>query len=349
MGRALLADPYLPRKALEGRDDEIVRCCRCFTCMAERLITGLRICALNPVIGSEYEHNFAPASAKPKKVLVAGGGPGGIQCALTAAECGHEVILCEKSDSLGGALKAERGVSIKADLYKYIAVKTKQLEKAGVDIRLNTEATPGLAAQIAPDALIIAAGSSPLVPAIGGIDKAVMADDLPDYRESLGHEVVILGGGLVGCETAVELARAGKSVTVIEMKSDLCTDANPRHRPLLLAELGKNVKCLNDHRAVRSEKDAVICEKCTGETPAGEGEACNGEVRTGEARIAGSHACEIRVPADSVICAAGRVANSAVVSALRDCAPYVDAIGDCVKPANVTQAVFRGHYSALDI
>ncbi|NLA86403.1 MAG: NADH:flavin oxidoreductase, partial [Clostridiales bacterium] len=94
MARALLADPFLPKKAYMNRDDEIVRCCRCFTCMAERLTTGLRVCALNPVIGNEYELSFATAPTTPKKVLVAGGGPGGMQAALTAAERGHTVILC---------------------------------------------------------------------------------------------------------------------------------------------------------------------------------------------------------------------------------------------------------------
>ncbi len=117
MARALLADPYLPKKAWTGRDDEIVRCCRCFSCMAERLTTGLRVCALNPVIGNENELSFAPPATKPKKVLVAGGGPGGMQAALTAAERGHSVILCEKSGELGGALKSERGIPFKTDLY----------------------------------------------------------------------------------------------------------------------------------------------------------------------------------------------------------------------------------------
>ena len=322
MGRALLADPYLPRKAFEGRDDEIVRCCRCFTCMAERLITGLRICALNPVIGHEYEHNYAPVPAEPKKVLIAGGGPGGMQCALTAAERGHEVILCEKTASLGGALKSESGIPFKADLYKLIGVKALQMEKAGVEIRLNTEVTSELAREIAPDALIVAAGSEPFIPPIPGIEKAIMDDDLPNAAGKLGRNVAIIGGGLVGCETAVHLAREGHDVTVVEMRGEICIDANPRHKPLLLAELDKGVKCLTDTRAVEIVDGGLVCE-----------------TKNGMALIS----------ADTVICAAGRVANSAAIEALTDCAPYVDAIGDCVKPANVAQAIFRGHFAAIDI
>ena len=322
MGRALLADPYLPRKAFEGRDDEIVRCCRCFTCMAERLITGLRVCALNPVIGHEYEHNYAPTPAKPKKVLIAGGGPGGMQCALTAAERGHKVILCEKTASLGGALRSERGIPFKADLYKFIGVKALQMEKAGVEVRLSTEVTPELAREIAPDALIVAAGSEPFIPPITGIEKAIMADDLPYSADKLGRNIAIIGGGLVGCETAVHLSREGHDVTVVEMRGELCIDANPRHKPLLIAELDKGTKSLTDTRAIKVVDEGVVCE-----------------TKNGVALIS----------ADAVICAAGRVANSAAIEALADCAPYVDAIGDCVKPGNVAHAIFRGHFAAIDI
>ena len=322
MARALLADPYLPRKAMAGRDDEIVRCCRCFMCMAERMSTGLRICSLNPVIGNEYEHNFAPPPTRPKRVLIAGGGPGGMQCAITAAERGHEVILCERSDALGGALKAERGVPFKSDLYAFIAVKALQMEKAGVDVRLNTAVTPELAEEIAPDALIVAAGSRPVIPPITGISRAVLVDDLPDREERFGRRVVIIGGGLAGCETAVHLANTGRDVTVVEMGDTLCHDANSRHRPLLLRELEKSVTCLTGARALEVTGDGVICSTSSG--------------------------AEL-ILADTVILAAGRRANRETVAALSECAPYVEAIGDCVKPTNVANAVFRGHYAALGL
>jgi pyruvate/2-oxoglutarate dehydrogenase complex dihydrolipoamide dehydrogenase (E3) component len=325
MARALLADPFLPRKALAGRDDEIVRCCRCFTCMAERLTTGLRICALNPVIGSEYELSFACAPTTPKKVLVAGGGPGGMQAALTAAERGHRVILCEKSGELGGALKSERGIPFKSDLYGFVATKARQLKKAGVEIRLNTEATPELIGELAPDALVVAVGAEPIVPPIPGIDggNVLVANSLYQKRDAVGKRAVVLGGGLVGCETAVHLAQEGKDVTVVEMLPDVCLDANGRHRPLLVAELNKSVRCLTGLRGVRITKDGLVCADKDGK--------------------------ENLVEADTVVIAVGQRALHSVADSLRDCAPEVFEVGDCVKPAQVTQAVFRGHFAALDI
>jgi 2,4-dienoyl-CoA reductase-like NADH-dependent reductase (Old Yellow Enzyme family)/thioredoxin reductase len=325
MARALLADPFLPKKAMMNRDDEIVRCCRCFTCMAERLTTGLRICALNPVIGSEYELSFAGPPTKPKKVLVAGGGPGGMQAALTAAERGHTVTLCEKSGELGGALKSERGIPFKSDLYGFIAAKARQLEAAGVEVRLNTEVTPALAGELKPDALIVAVGAEPIVPPITGIDggNVVIANALYRDRVKVGKKVVVLGGGLVGCETAVHLAHEGRDVTVVEMLSDVCLDANGRHRPILVAELQKSVKCRTGLRGIRVDRDGLVCVDKDGN--------------------------ELFFKADTIVVAVGQRASRTVADALRDCAPEVQEVGDCVKPAQVTQAVFRGHFAALDL
>ncbi len=325
MARALLADPYLPKKAWTGRDDLIVRCCRCFTCMAERLTTGLRICALNPVIGSEYELSFASPPTKAKLVLVAGGGPGGMQAALTAAERGHKVILCEKSGEIGGALKSEEGIPFKEDLYGFIATKARQLEAAGVEIQLNTEMTPALAEEISPDVLLVAVGASPVVPAIPGIDgiNVIVANDLYQKRDRVGRKVAVLGGGLVGCETAVHLSHEGHDVTVVEMLDELCPDANGRHRPLLLAELEKTVKSQTGLRGTRVDSTGLLCTDKDGN--------------------------EVMIEADTIVLAVGQRAGRETADALRDCAPEVYEIGDCVKPAQVTQAVFRGHFAALDI
>ncbi|MBN1904240.1 MAG: FAD-dependent oxidoreductase [Deltaproteobacteria bacterium] len=325
MARALLADPYLPKKAYMGKDDEIVRCYRCYACMAERMTTGLRICALNPVIGSEYETAFIKNTSMPKTVLVAGGGPGGMQAALTAAERGHNVILYEKGDKLGGALNCVKGAPFKDDLYRFISTKTILMLKAGVDIRMNTEVTPELAAQIRPDVLIVAVGAEPIIPQIPGIDgeNVIIANDLPDNFKKVGNKVVVVGGGLVGCETALHMAMEGREVTVIEMMGNLCPDANQRYRPLLMAQLERDVRCITGMRGVQITDKGILCADRDGNTTLFE--------------------------ADSVICAAGQRPCRDAADVLKDSAPEVIEIGDCVKASNVTQTLFQGFWAGVDI
>ena len=325
MARALLADPYLPKKALMGRDDEIVRCYRCYACMAERMITGLRICALNPVIGSEYETGFIKNTTTPKKVLVAGGGPGGMQAATTAAKRGHRVILCEKTGKLGGALNAVKGVPFKEDLYRFISTKALLMEKSGVDIRLNTEVSADFVEQLNPDALIVAVGAEPIIPPLPGIDgdNVIIANELPDKYKKAGQIVAVLGGGLVGCETALHLALEGKDVTVIEMLDKICPDANPRYRPLLMAQLEKYITWVTGMHGVRVTEKGIVCtDKDSNET---------------------------MFNADTIICAVGQKPLRSVAESLRDCAPEVIEIGDCIKAGNVTEAVFRGYWAGIDI
>ena len=192
-------------------------------------------------------------------------------------------------------------------------------------MRLNTEVTPALAESIAPDVLLVAVGASPVVPPIAGIesDNVIIGNDLYLKRDQLGEKVAVLGGGLVGCETAVHLAQEGRDVTVVEMLDELCPDANGRHRPLLLAELDKLVKGRTGLRGKRVTKDGLECVDGDGK--------------------------EVFIEADTIVVAVGQRALRGVAESLRDCAPEVYEIGDCVKPAQVTQAVFRGHFAALDI
>ena len=142
MGRALLADPFLPRKVTENRDEEIVRCLRCFTCMAERAATSTRRCTVNPLIGREMEGDEIHPAPVKKKVLVAGGGPGGLYAAYTAARRGHQVILCEKGSEVGGILKGEQALPFKHEMYELAGTYKLLAERAGVEIRMNTEVTP---------------------------------------------------------------------------------------------------------------------------------------------------------------------------------------------------------------
>lgn len=325
MARALLADPFLPRKIMENRDDEIVKCLRCFTCMAERAATATRRCTVNPLIGREIEGNEVRPAVVKKKVLVAGGGPGGLYAAYTAARRGHQVILCEKEAELGGILKSEQALPFKHEMYELTGTYEKFARNAGVEIRLNTEVTAELAEKENADALIVAVGSTPLVPPIPGLDgeNVVIVNDYYKQKEKVTDKVVVFGGGLAGCECAIHLGMEGKEVHLVEMRNELAPDANVRHRPLLLKEIDKYVMVHTGCKGMEVTKEGIICE-------------------TEEKK-------QILVPGTSVICALGQHSRTDIVDTLRDCAPYVAVIGDAGKVSTITNAVYEGYHAALDI
>ena len=326
MARALLADPELPRKVVEGRDADIVHCLRCFTCMAERAATGTRRCTVNPLIGRELDGvEIQPAPVK-KKVLVAGGGPGGLYAAYTAARRGHQVILCEKESALGGILKSEQAIPFKHEMYELAGTYARLARQAGVEIRLNTEVTPAYVEQEAPDGLIIAVGSTPLVPPIPGLDgdQVVVVNGYYREKDKVTDQVVVFGGGLAGCECAVHLGMEGKTVHLVEMRDELAPDANVRHRPLLLEQIDKYVTAVHTGcKGLEVRPDGIVCQTKDGQ--------------------------QILVPGTSVICALGQRARTDVVEALQDCAPYVRVIGDASRVSTITNAVYWGYHAALDL
>lgn len=325
MARALLADPYLPRKVMENREEEIVHCLRCFTCMAERAATSTRRCTVNPLIGRELEGtDILPAPAK-KKVLVAGGGPGGLYAAYTAARRGHQVILCEKDSALGGILKSEQAIPFKKEMYQLAGTYALLAEKAGVEIRLNTEITKDYAEKEDADALIIAVGSVPLIPPIPGLDgeNVVVVNHYYEEKDRVTNDVVVFGGGLAGCECAVHLGMEGKRVHLVEMRDELAPDANIRHRPLLLNEVAKYVTVHTGYKGNKVTKQGIYCEDREGK--------------------------EQFVPGTTVICALGQRSRTNEVNELRDGAPYTAVIGDAAKVSTITNAVYWGYHAALNI
>lgn len=325
MARALLADPYLPRKVMENREEEIVHCLRCFTCMAERAATSTRRCTVNPLIGRELEGtDILPAPAK-KKVLVAGGGPGGLYAAYTAARRGHQVILCEKDSALGGILKSEQAIPFKKEMYQLAGTYALLAEKAGVEIRLNTEITKEYAEKEDADALIIAVGSTPLIPPIPGLDgeNVVVVNHYYEEKDRVTNDVVVFGGGLAGCECAVHLGMEGKRVHLVEMRDELAPDANIRHRPLLLNEVAKYVTVHTGYKGNKVTKQGIYCEDREGK--------------------------EQFVPGTTVICALGQRSRTNEVNELRDGAPYAAVIGDAAKVSTITNAVYWGYHAALNI
>ena len=325
MARELLADPFLPNKVAAGQEDKIVKCLRCFTCMAERPVTGTRRCAVNPLIGREIEGMEVTPAPKVKKVLVAGGGVAGLKAAITAAQRGHQVILCEKSDKVGGILKSEQAIDFKREMYDLWLTLERQARAEGVEIRLNTPVTPKYAEAERPDALILAVGSNPIVPPLPGIDgdNVVVVNDYYLQQEKVADTVVVLGGGLAGCECAVHLAQASKTVHLVEMRDTLAPDCNIRHRPILMHKIDELVTIHLGHAGLRVTAEGLICKAPDGR--------------------------EVLIPGETVICAVGQRANRDDVDALRQAAPFVREVGDCIRPANITKAMYDGYHAALDV
>ena len=327
MGRALLADPYLPRKVVENREQDIVRCRRCFTCMAERAATSTRRCTVNPIIGREMEGDevVPVAPERRRRVVVAGGGPGGLYAAWTAARRGHDVILLEKEAELGGILKSEQALPFKREMYQLTSTYERFCRQAGVDIRLSCEATSELVEELGADALIVAVGSEPLVPPIPGIDgpNVIVVNDYYRHADEVADTVVVMGGGLAGCECAVHLAQEGRRVSLVEMRDALAPDANVRHRPLLLAQIARlGIDVRLGHQVLSVGEDGVTC-------------------RAGDD--------EVHVAGSTVICALGQRSRVATVESLQDAAPFVRVIGDAARVGTITNAVYWGYHAALDI
>ena len=241
MGRALLADPDLPRKAASGHLEEIIPCIGCNQgCVGRLMEQRLTVsCLVNPTAGREREMPLIQAE-RSKKVLVAGGGVAGMECARVAALRGHEVTLCEKSKRLGGQFYLAAIPPLKQEFTKAIRYLADGMTRAGVRVELGNVVTAQMVAERKPDVVIVATGAVPLVPAsIAGTDKPIvtLALDLLAGTAVAAGPVVIVGGGLVGCEVAEYLSERGiGDITILEMLPDAARDMTPRWNRILLLE-----------------------------------------------------------------------------------------------------------------
>jgi pyruvate/2-oxoglutarate dehydrogenase complex dihydrolipoamide dehydrogenase (E3) component len=326
IARGLICDPDLPNKALEGRDDEIVHCIRCFTCFSNGMYRGPFWCALNPE--TNRERSFARDAAKPvkkQKVLVAGGGIAGMQAALTAEKNGHEVILCEKSDRLGGHIRCEEKVPFKKHLAEYIEQQERKIANSAIDVRLNTEVTPEYAKAVGADAIIAALGARPIKPDIPGIDgdNVLLADDAYIAPERVGSSAVILGGGFVGMELAIYLHMLGRQVEVVEMAETINSFPNVLHGNAISIKMQEDgIEAHFSEKAVKIDRGGVWCQTADGEK---------------------------YYTADTVIYAVGQKSLAQEAMALYDCAGRVYPVGDCVLPRNIAEANVAARSIAEDI
>ena len=263
MGRALIADPDLPNKLAANHDDAVIPCVGCNEgCVARLRERKAVACAVNPRTGCEgmYPRTHAAVS---KHVAIVGGGPAGMQAALIAAERGHRVTLFEKRTRLGG-LANIAALPPHKDLYAVLVNRlSERLIASGVKVFLGTAPSVAELAELKPDTLIVATGSAPVIPHFcEGIANAVTAEDILTGKAKAGQRVLVVGGGMVGSETAEYLALKGGDVTILELRPDLAADMQARARSFLLESLREHkVKALTSTELVSVGPDGHVTVK----------------------------------------------------------------------------------------
>lgn len=324
MGRGLICEPEMPNKLAAGRFDDCNRCLRCNECHNRLFAKNWFLCTLNPEVGFETRLPV-PAPTTKKNVLVVGGGPGGMMAALTAAKRGHTVTLCEKGAELGGAIRFADHVYFKRDMAYWRHQMEKRLADSSVDVKLNTEVDSNYVNQMKPDVLIVAVGADPAKPPIPGLDnkKVIVGATMHYSEQNYGDKVVVIGGGLIGCESAAELHADGKDVTVVEMLPGIANGCGQaQSNALRVGMIGVNVMTST---AVKRITDEGVWVQPEGKD-------------------------EMLLPADSVILSAGMKARTALVNELQKATvPEFYAIGDCSAARKMGDAIREGYYTAVNL
>lgn len=333
VGRQFIADPDWVVKARTGRADEISKCIRCETCISAGFIphvpfsSGVLRCSVNPAWGREYENTRKEEKPERlKKVLVAGGGPGGMEAAMTAARRGHSVVLCEKSDHLAANLDYAKQISFKHDIVDFLRSMVVRVQRTpNLEIRLATEVTEELIRAEKPDVIIAACGSEPVTPPIPGLDHPIVhhITDLYKKHLSIGKKVVIIGGGLAGCEEGLGLAWEGHDVSIVEMKDGLAKDAPYIHWRHLLTKLDESVHSYCSAKVLSVEENGV--------------------------KIVDAEGKEQFLEADTVLVAAGMRGTSEHFDSWHELADEVIVVGDCRKASKILEAMRTGYCAGMTI
>jgi NADPH-dependent 2,4-dienoyl-CoA reductase/sulfur reductase-like enzyme len=324
MGRALIADPDLPMKALQGRTDEILPCISCNRCILS-IRKGALQCAVNPETGREGIFKTQKTD-RPKKVWIIGGGPAGMKAAEIAARRGHQGTLFEEQLRLGGRFLLAAIPPKKQILKEFIEYLTRQLEKLPVKIVLGKPFDPTLLEKEKPDVVILAAGAKPFFPAIDGIEdsQAISVEEVLSGSSQLGNKILVVGGGGIGAEVADYLSENGKDVTLIEMREGIALDLVGHLQHFLNLRLReKGVQILTSTKAIRFEKKALWVEDSQGTK-----------------KLEGFN---------NIVMALGSIPNDELVGSIKDKVSEFHVIGDASKPREVMEALLEGEEVALKI
>ena len=315
VGRGLLADPHWVRHAKEGK--HIVQCIRCNVCHDSCVIKrGPIKCTVNPFLTREKLMDMLPAE-KTKKVLVVGGGPGGIQTALIASSRGHNVVLCERSDRLGGMLIPASKLSLKNDFVRYLDYMVKSIEESNVEVLLGVDVNQEYVKSFAPDALVLAIGAEMIQMEVPGIDreKVVTAIDvLMNSNLITAKRVVVVGGGNMGCETALYLKELGVDVTIIEKFDILMLEEEVKNNTIVLESLLKKsgVIWYLNATLVKIDEDKIIFNEPNGQR---------------------------QFMTDLVVIASGFVSNPMRLIPFKDTCDELYAVGDALEPRHIWDAI----------
>ena len=315
IGRGLLADPEMPKKAQQGNLDDIRICIACNTCMESIFRKGRVECLVNPTLGREKEMEIRPAE-KRKKVMIVGGGPGGLHAGWVAAIRGHEVHLYEKQSRLGGQLNLGSVTRYKKEILSLIEFHKKQVEKAGIRIHLNTEVTLEKIKREKPDVVILSTGATPFLPDVPGIERSIVVG----LQEVLNGEppekriAVVVGGGATGCEVAHHLAEHGSSVTIVEQLPKIAMNLESITRKVLLKELReRGVRFLTGHKLSKVEETGVV--------------------------VTAEDGMESFIEAGAVVIAIGNKPDNRLYEQIQSLGIPVYQVGDCLEPRSAKAAI----------